>query len=101
MKDQNTFHSQEVVLRISLWANIIGWVVLALYLLNFSNDLVGLVQNWPPQIPGNLFEQIVAWAGLFSKPMFGVMYFLVLQGISQLLSLGLDIFLHGESEEEE
>jgi len=103
MKEQNTFHSQDAVLRISLWANIVSWIVLVLYLLNFSNDVVGLVQNWPPQLPSGVFEQIVAWAGLVSKPMFGVMYFLVLQGITQLLNLGLDLFLNsgsnGEAEE--
>ena len=52
-------------------------------------------------MPSTVTEKLMMYAGFLSKPVFGAMYFLVLQGISQLLYLGVDIFFTGEEVEEE
>ncbi|GAB4480424.1 MAG: hypothetical protein OHK0031_01570 [Anaerolineales bacterium] len=100
-EEQSTFHAQNAVLRVAMWASIFSWAVLVLYLLNFTGDLVNLIQNWPPQLPADVLSQILAWASLLSKPIFGGMYFLLLQGVAQVLNLGLDIFLQAADETEE
>jgi len=99
-EEKSTFHTQAAVLRVSMWANIFSWAVLVLYLLNFTGDLVNLFQNWPPQLPADVLSQVSAWTSLLSKPIFGGMYFLVLQGVSQLLNLGLDVYLQATEEVE-
>lgn len=100
-EERSTFHAQDAVLRVAMWASIFSWVVLVLYLLNFTGDLVNLFQNWPPQLPADILSQILAWASLLSKPIFGGMYFLVLQGVAQALNLGLDIYLQSAEDEDE
>jgi len=99
-EEKSTFHTQAAVLRVSMWANIFSWAVLVLYLLNFTGDLVNLFHNWPPQLPADVLSQVSAWTSLLSKPIFGGMYFLVLQGVSQLLNLGLDVYLQATEEVE-
>ena len=94
-----TFHNQDAVLRIALWANVIAWAVLVLYLINFANDIYSIVQNWPIQMPPGFIKTLMAYAGILSKPVFGLMYFLVLEGVSQLLYLGVDIFFAKEEVE--
>jgi len=96
-----TFHNQDAALQIALWLNVIAWAILVLYLINFANDIDSIVQSWPIQMPSTVTEKLMMYAGFLSKPMFGAMYFLVLQGISQLLYLGVDIFFTGEEVEEE
>jgi len=98
-----TFHNQDAALQIALWLNVIAWAILVLYLINFANDIASIAQNWPIQMPptATATEKLMMYAGFLSKPMFGAMYFLVLQGISQLLYLGVDIFFTGEEVEEE
>jgi len=91
-----TFHNQDAVLRIALWANVIAWAVLVLYLINFANDISSIVQNWPIQMPPGFVGKLMAYAGILSKPVFGLMYFLALEGVSQLLYLGADIFFGKE-----
>ncbi|PKN94599.1 MAG: hypothetical protein CVU44_05810 [Chloroflexi bacterium HGW-Chloroflexi-6] len=104
-KENQSLHSQNAVFRIALGANILAWLILAFYVINFMGDLQSVVQNWPLQMPPDLLQQIVAWSSLLSKPLFGAFYFFILQGISQLLYVGLDIYLDltdtGEEDEEE
>jgi hypothetical protein len=92
-QENQTLHSQNAIFRIALGANILSWIVLAFYLLNFTGDIVSLAQNWPPQLPTDILEQAIAWSSLLSKPIFGGFYFLVLQGVAQLLYIGLDVYL--------
>lgn len=104
-QENQTLHSQNAVFRIALGANILSWIVLAFYLLNFTGDIVSLSQNWPPQLPSDILQQAIAWSSLLSKPIFGAFYFLLLQGLVQLLYVGLDVYLDltdtGEEEETE
>lgn len=96
-----SFHSQEAVLRLAMIGNIVSWVVLAFYLLNFAGDVRTLAENWPLQLPNDFFSQLSTWIGFASTPIFGVFYFALLQGISQLLYIGLDLYLELAGEEEE
>ena len=93
LQENQTLHSQNAVFRIAMGANIFSWLILAFYLLNFSGDVVSVYQNWPLQMPPDLLQQVIAWSSLLSKPLFGAFYFLILQGIAQLLYVGMDIYL--------
>lgn len=99
--DKVSFHSQEIVLRLAMGANIVSWLVLAFYVVNFASDIRTLVQNWPLQLPNDFFAQLSTWVGFISTPVFGVFYFLMLQGISQLLYIGLDLYLELAGDEED
>lgn len=95
-KDTQSLHSQNAVFRIALGANILSWLILAFYLLNFAGDIQSISQNWDAfmmQMPSDPLQLILAWSSLASKPLFGAFYFFILQGISQLLYVGMDIYL--------
>lgn len=113
MSEKTTFHNEKAVLRIAAWTNAIAWVLLVLYLLNFSDDVRSIVASWPLQMPPGIFARIIAYSGLLFKPAIALFYFLLLRGVSELLYLGLDMFYYdiedfeeieadgeGESEEE-
>lgn len=104
-QENQSLHSQNAVFRIALGANILSWLILAFYVLNFTGDIQSVIQNWPLQMPPDPLQQAIAWSSLLSKPLFGAFYFFILQGIAQLLYVGLDIYLDltdtGEEEEEE
>ena len=100
MKENSTFHSQNIVLRIALIANLIGWALLIVYLLSFISDARSLFSQWPPQLPTDILEMLTYWAGFLFKLFLGVFYFAVMQGISQLLYLGLDIYMDMKPEAE-
>lgn len=103
-QENQSLHSQNAVFRIALGANILSWLILAFYVLNFTGDIQSVIQNWPLQMPPDPLQQVIAWSSLLSKPLFGAFYFFILQGIAQLLYVGLDIYLDltdtGEEEEE-
>ena len=95
-----TFHNENAVSRISLWANIIGYTFLVFSLVNLfyqfydlntklNGDWSQLSQSFA-QSPFGVISFFVIQ--VFLEPLKGVFYFLVLRGISQLLSLGLDLF---------
>jgi hypothetical protein len=104
-QENQSLHSQNAVFRIALGANILSWLILAFYVLNFTGDIQSVIQNWPLQMPPDPLQQVIAWSSLLSKPLFGAFYFFILQGIAQLLYVGLDIYLDltdtGEEEETE
>jgi len=104
-QENQSLHTQNAVFRIALGANIISWLILAFYVLNFTGDIQSVIQNWPLQMPPDPLQQVIAWSSLLSKPLFGAFYFFILQGIAQLLYVGLDIYLDltdtGEEEETE
>jgi hypothetical protein len=99
--DSPLFASENNILRIVPIARIISWVILVFYLISFAGDVSGMIQGqmaWPSQ-PS---QWPIAIVSLFFAPVIGLFYFLVLQGVAQALSLGLDIFyeLHPEDDEE-
>ena len=44
--NETTFHNEDAVFRIAMWANIISWVALAVALLQFVNGIVDLYPQW-------------------------------------------------------
>jgi hypothetical protein len=73
---------------------------LIFYLISFAGDIGGVLQGqmqWPTQ----LSQWPITIANLFFAPAIGLFYFLVLQGVAQLLNLGLDIYYELNPEEEE
>ncbi len=96
-----TLHSENAIFRIAAAANIVAWLVLVISLMNFGNDLYSIVGNWPLPLPAAWNERVMIFVGVLSRPIFGVFYFLLLQGMAQLLYLGLDIHLDRLEEEEE
>lgn len=100
MKENSTFHSQNVVLRLALLANILGWVLLVIYLLSFISDARQLVDQWPPNLPTDVLELLTFWAGFLFKFFLGGFYFAIMQGVSQILYLGLDIYMDMKPEQE-
>jgi len=103
-KETLTFHNENAISRISLWANIIAFTILAFALISFAHQAYQLISNWSqiaPGLPPNFFERIAVFiTNVFMDPMVGVFYFLVLRGISQLLNLGLDLYYANVDEEE-
>jgi hypothetical protein len=95
-KESMTFHNEDAIARISLWANIVAYTILVFALISFIHEGYQLITNWDqltPSLPPNFFERIAIFVtNVFMDPMVGVFYFLVLRGISQLLNLGLDLF---------
>lgn len=98
-----TFHNENAISRISLWANIIGFTILLFSLIGFANTAYSIISNWNQvvlSLPSSLFERIAVFASqVFLEPLKGVFYFLALRGISQLLNLGLDLY-YATAEEE-
>jgi hypothetical protein len=97
-----TFHNEDAIARISLWANIIAFTILVFALISFAYEAYQLISNWEqitPSLPPNVIERIALFvSNVFMEPLVGVFYFLVLRGISQLLNLGLDLF-YADAEE--
>jgi hypothetical protein len=98
-----TFHNTNAVLRIALWTNIVAWIILALTLISFGNQMYSIISNWASisiSLPPSFFDKVSAFASLFLDSLFaGVFYFLVLRGVSVGLSLGMDIFYKGKEED--
>ena len=94
-KEELTFHDENAISRITLWANIIAYTILVLSLIGFINQAYSIISNWSQvvlSLPAGLFERIAIFATqVFMDPLVGVFYFLVLRGISLLLNLGLDL----------
>ena len=99
-----TFHNENAISRISLWANIIGFTILIFSLLGFANTAYSIISNWNQvvlSLPPSLFERIAVFASqVFLEPLKGVFYFLALRGISQLLNLGLDLYYANTEEDD-
>lgn len=94
------FANENAIFRIVSIAKILSWVILIFYLISFANDLGPIIQGqmqWPRQFS----QWPITIAGLFFAPAIGLFYFLVLQGLAQGLSLGLDIYYDFQPDEEE
>ncbi len=103
--DSTTFHNEDTVFRIAMWANIVSWVALVLSLIMFANTMYSITSNWDmvsQSLPPGAFEKVAAFSGVFAEPILGgVFAFLVLQGLSQGLYLAMDFYLDEEDEENE
>ena len=93
------FASENTIFRIISIAKIVGWVILAFYLISFAGEVSNVFRgqmNWPTQ----LSQWPLLIANLFFAPAIGLFYFLVLQGVAQGLNLGLDIYYASQPDEE-
>jgi hypothetical protein len=94
------FAKEDAIFRIVSIAKIVSWIILVIYLISFANDLTPIFQGqmqWPTQFS----QWPITIAGLLFAPAIGLFYFLVLQGVAQGLSLGLDLYYGEQPEEEE
>lgn len=98
------FHNENVVSRITMWANIMAFTILALALIGFIYDAYNIIANWASIVSGlptNIIERIAIFASkVFMTPAVGVFYFLVLRGLAQLLNLGMDLYYQNDVEDE-
>ena len=103
-KETATFHNEDAVFRIAMWANIVAWLALVLSLLMFASTMYSIISQWAmvsQSLPPGFFEKIAAFAGVFSEPVLGgVFAFLVLRGLSQGLYLAMDFYMDEEDEVE-
>lgn len=96
-KEEETllFHNPAAISRIALWSNIIAWVVLVVSILTtFSNGYFSLTNNW-----ASLMEPTIAFtmklgfvSQIFMDAFTGIVYFLVLRGVSVGLNMLRDLF---------
>jgi hypothetical protein len=101
------FHNPDAVSRLTLWTNIIAWVVLVVSVIaSISNGYNSLTSNWasilepsiPPMMKVGFLAQIV------QDSFTGVVFFLLLRGVSVGLNLLRDLFygnIDEDFEEEE
>ena len=93
------FASETSIFRIVSIARIVSWVVLVIYLYSFVENVRPLFQGQMP-FPTEVLQGVNMVANLIFPLAIGLFYFLVLQGIAQILNLGLDIFYELRPEEE-
>ncbi|MFN2216141.1 MAG: hypothetical protein ACK2TS_04290 [Anaerolineales bacterium] len=96
------FHNPEAVSRLTLWTNIIAWIVLVVSLItSISNGYNSLTSNWAsilePSIPAMM--KVGFLAQIVQDAFTGVVFFLVLRGVSVGLNLLRDLF-YGNIDEE-
>jgi hypothetical protein len=83
--------NETAIFRIVPIARIVAWIILIFYLISFAGDVSSILQgqiNWPTEIS----QWPITIANIFFAPAIGLFYFLVLQGVAQVLNLGLDIY---------
>ena len=93
MEEEKTgfiFSNENSVIRIATTAVITSWVILLVFVVSFFTSISPLLDGSVPW--SQLFSQPSAILNLVYPLAIGVVYFSVLQGISRLLYLGLDIF---------
>ncbi len=103
-KEMTTFHNEDVVFRIAMWANIVGWAALAFALLQFANVAYSLFSQWSQFVMAypEIFPRIALLGNaLFLEPLVGgVFAFLALRGISQGLYILMDMYMDDEEFED-
>lgn len=100
-EEKVTMHSPKMISGLIITAEITGWVMLVLYLLSFASDMSSLAQNFAMAWPtSGVMDQLMFIAGIIFKPAIAAFYFLTMQGIAQLLALGVDIFYNTDVEYE-
>ena len=98
--ETTTFHNEDAVFRIAMWANIISWVALVLAILQFLNGVVDLYPQWAQftmSVP-EWYKQILVLSNyLLAGPVTsGIFAFLALRGVSQGLYLLMDMYMDDE-----
>lgn len=95
VKFLGAYFDRDSVLRLSRWAGIIAWVILAVYLVSW---LISLAQFAIQFASGLFFPKGMGLVDLLSmftpfilQPLPGFIYFIALQGVSQMLLIFLDM----------
>lgn len=95
------FSNEDGVMRAAAVANVTSWLVLLVFVATFVTNFWPLFDGTVPF--SELFNQPTSLVNVFYILIMGVVYFSILQGVSRLLHLGLDIYysLYPDEEEEE
>ena len=89
------FHNPAAISRLALWTTIVAWIVLVLSLLTTaSNGYFSLTNNWASLMEPTIeFTMKLGFVSqIFMDAFTGVVYFLVLRGISVGLNMLRDLF---------
>lgn len=90
-----TYFDRDAILRLSRWADILAWVILALYVVSW---LISILLFLGQYLSGLYFDKgatflmvLSTFAPYFMQPLPGVFYFFGLEGISKGLLILLDM----------
>lgn len=90
---KGTYFSQETLFRLVSTAKIFAWVVLGIYalqwLVQFAANLLSIVRGFWYGM--GLTDIVLNFIYLFEQPLRGVVYFIVLQAVAQVLLLMMDM----------
>jgi hypothetical protein len=102
---ETTFHNEDAIFRIAMWANIVSWAALVFALLQFGNVAYSLYSQWSQFVMAypEIFPRIaVLGNALFLEPLTGGIFaFLALRGVSQGLYLLMDMYMDDEDFEDD
>jgi len=92
-KFMGTYFDRDSVLKISRWGEILSWVVVAVYALDFLLALFVFFLQYARGYlmglgPTDLATNILY---IFERPFRGVVYFIALQGVSKTLLILMDM----------
>ena len=94
----DSHHDDLKIINISIWSKILSWVVLVIYISNFFAEIAGVIQSTTQnsgfsfaKVPLFSISGIIYWTNLFTPPVIGLTFFLVLQAISQGILMFMDI----------
>lgn len=94
-KGENPYHDDSRLVAIAVWAKIISWFVLGVFLLSFIGRVVLEIQaSADYEIIIDLF-QLWTWLGFLTTPALGLTFFLVLQAVSEGIYFLMDIEENG------
>ncbi len=94
-----TFHNENLLLQVALWAKVVGWVIFAIYLLSTVNEVMQIIASGGFQLPPATMDKLMFFANFLYPVAMGAFYFLVTQGLAQGLYIGLDMVVGNESDE--
>ena len=88
-----TYYDRDVVLNVSRWADILAWVVAAVYVIDMLLAVIVLVLQvargfWQGMGVTDIITNILY---VLERPFRGVVYFVALEGISKVLLILMDM----------
>lgn len=99
------FHNEDAVSRVAMWANILAYTILTFSMISFIYNMYSIIISWSQVmagLPPSIIERIAIFVSkVFFEPLVGLFYFMVLQGVVQLLNIGRDLYYRGLEDETE
>lgn len=90
-----TYFDRDAVLKVARWAQILAWVVAAVYLITWLTSTAQFVIQFSTGMYYNkgmtIFDTINFFSPYLVQPLPGVLYFFSLQGIGRALLIFMDI----------